>query len=62
MMPKKKMGRPLLPKGKVRDKIVALRLQPEERTAFEKAAQKRGLSLSDWIRQILNSALGHDNV
>jgi hypothetical protein len=26
------------------------------------AAKKKGLNLSDWIRQILNSALGHDRV
>jgi len=57
MVPKKKMGRPLLPKGKARDAIVALRLQPEERAAFEKAAKKKGLSLSDWIRETLKSAL-----
>lgn len=60
MVPKKKIGRPLLPKGQVRGEIVALRLQPEERAAFEKAAKKRGLSLSDWIRKILKAALGHD--
>jgi predicted HicB family RNase H-like nuclease len=62
MVPKKKMGRPVLPKGKVRDEIVALRLQPEERAAFQKAAKKRGLSLSNWIRETLKSGLGDGKV
>jgi len=58
-MPTKKprLGRPPLPKGEVREKITPIRLQENERTAFERAAQKAGLSLSEWIRQTLRSAI-----
>jgi predicted HicB family RNase H-like nuclease len=62
MAAKKKVGRPPFPKGKARGLIIALRLQPEERAAFDKAAKRRGLSLSDWIRKMLKAAIGHDIV
>jgi len=59
-MPTKKprIGRPPLPRHAVREKITPIRLQETERTAFEKAAQKAGLSLSEWIRQALRIAAG----
>ena len=53
---KPKLGRPPLPKGEVREKITPIRLQENERATFEKAAQKAGLSLSEWIRQSLRVA------
>lgn len=60
-MPTKKvqvrLGRPPLPKHEVREKITPIRLQENERTAFERAAQKAGLSLSEWIRQTLRLAI-----
>jgi predicted HicB family RNase H-like nuclease len=58
-MPAKKprLGRPPLPKGEVREKITPIRLQETERITFEKAAQKAGLSLSEWIRQTLRVAI-----
>lgn len=52
----KKMGRPVLPKGKAKGVITPIRFQPEERKRFEKAAKQAGLSLSEWIRQTLNEA------
>lgn len=58
-MPTKKsarIGRPPLPKHEVREKITPIRLQETERAKFEKAAQKAGLSLSEWIRQTLRAA------
>jgi predicted HicB family RNase H-like nuclease len=54
---KTKLGRPPLPKGEVRERITPIRLQEDERTRFEKAAQKAGLSLSEWIRQTLRMAI-----
>jgi predicted HicB family RNase H-like nuclease len=54
---KRKVGRPPLPKHEVREKITPIRLQENERAAFEKAAQKAGLSLSEWIRQTLRLAI-----
>lgn len=59
-MPKKevkKLGRPVLPKGKVKGLITPIRLQPSDRKRFEKAAKIAGLSLSQWIRQTLNEAI-----
>ena len=60
MAVKKKVGRPALPKNRARANITTLRVQPEERAAFDKAAKKRGLSLSDWIRKTLKSAIERD--
>ena len=54
---KPRIGRPPLPKHQVREKITPIRLQENERAAFEKAAQKAGLSLSEWIRQTLRLAV-----
>lgn len=54
---KPKLGRPPLPKSEVREKITPIRLQGHERAAFEKAAQKAGVSLSEWIRQTLRDAV-----
>lgn len=59
-MPKtkpKRLGRPPLPKGAVRAKITPIRLQDDERTAFEKAAGQQGLSLSEWMRKTLKESL-----
>ena len=53
---KRKAGRPSLPKGEVR-KVTPIRLQDNERAMFEQAAQKAGLSLSEWIRQTLRLAV-----
>jgi uncharacterized protein (DUF1778 family) len=54
---KKKMGRPALPKDRRRANITTLRLQPEERELYEKAASREGLTLSEWIRKTLKSAI-----
>lgn len=57
-MPKKpKMGRPKLPKGHAKGKIVPVRLNDEELKLFTKAADnsEHG-SLSAWIRHTLKEA------
>ncbi len=53
----KRLGRPPLPKGTVKEHITPIRLQDDDRTAFEKAAQREGLSLSEWIRKTLKESL-----
>lgn len=53
----KRLGRPPLPEGTVREKITPIRLQDDERTAYAKAARQEGLSLSQWIRKTLNESL-----
>ena len=57
-MPKaKKRGRPPLPKGHVKGKIVPVRLNDEELKLFTKAADKsEHESLSGWIRHTLRQA------
>lgn len=59
-MPKKevkKVGRPSLPKDKAKAVITPIRLQPDEKAQYEKAAKKAGLNLSEWIRQTLKEAI-----
>ena len=53
---KRSVGRPSLPKGEVK-KVTPIRLGDDERAAFEQAATKAGLTLSEWIRQTLNGAV-----
>lgn len=50
---KKKRGRHPYPEGKAQSKITPVRLTPGNYAAYKKAAEKEGLSLSEWIRNIL---------
>lgn len=57
-MPKpKKMGRPVLPKGEAKAKIMPVRLNPDDRKRIEKAAQTKGQTVSQWVRSTLMAAL-----
>lgn len=55
-MPKaKKIGRPKLPKGHAKGKIVPIRLNDDELKRFTKAANKsEHKTLSAWIRHALH--------
>jgi len=57
-MPKaKKMGRPKLPKGHAKGKIVPVRFNDEELKAMTKCANKsEHKTLSSWIRHELRKA------
>jgi hypothetical protein len=57
-MPKaKKIGRPKLPKGHAKGKIVPVRLNDEELKTFTKAANaSEHKTLSAWIRHTLKKA------
>jgi uncharacterized protein (DUF1778 family) len=57
-MPKaKKMGRPKLPKGHAKGVIVPVRVNPDDRKLFEKAAKaSEHKTLSAWIRHNLREA------
>ena len=47
-----------MPEGEALDSIIpATRCKADEREAFERAAKKEGLTLSEWIRQTLNKAV-----
>jgi uncharacterized protein (DUF1778 family) len=53
----KKMGRPKLPKGHAKGVIVPVRVNPEDRRLFEKAAKvSEYKTLSEWIRYVLRQA------
>jgi uncharacterized protein (DUF1778 family) len=62
-MPKaKKMGRPKLPKGHAKADIIPVRVNPEDRKLFEKAANaSEHETLSAWIRHTLKSAANGTN-
>lgn len=57
-MPKaKKIGRPKLPKGHAKGVIVPVRVNPDDRKLFEKAANaSEHKTLSAWIRHTLHKA------
>lgn len=57
-MPKaKKMGRPKLPKGHAKGVILPVRVNPDDRKLFEKAARaSEHKTLSGWIRHTLREA------
>jgi uncharacterized protein (DUF1778 family) len=58
-MPKKpKIGRPRLPKGEAKAKIVPVRFTADERKAVESAAKASNQKLSDFIRSTLRAAIG----
>lgn len=57
-MPKKpKVGRPKLPRGEAKGRIVPVRFRSEDLERMERAAKKAKLVLSEWIRSTLHAAL-----
>jgi hypothetical protein len=53
---KRKPGRPKLPKGEAKGKIVPVRFGAEELDRVMKASEKAGQSVSQWIRSTLSAA------
>ena len=53
----KKVGRPILPKGEAKAKIMPVRLNPDDRKRIEKAAKTKGQTVSQWVRSTLMAAL-----
>jgi predicted HicB family RNase H-like nuclease len=53
----RKPGRPKLPKGQAKGKIVPVRFAPEDLKAVEEAAKAKKQSLSEWIRSTLSAAI-----
>ena len=52
----KKRGRPSLPKGEVKAKIVPMRLHDADVKLFERAAKASKVTLSEWMRDTLRQA------
>ena len=53
----KKVGRPKLPKGEAKGKIVALRFSADDVKRVSAAAKAKKLSVSEWIRSTLEANL-----
>ena len=53
----KKVGRPKLPKGEAKGKLVALRLSDAEVKRVSAAAKASNQSVSQWIRSTLEANL-----
>lgn len=57
-MPKpKKVGRPILPKGEAKAKIMPIRLNLDDRKRIERAAKSKNQTVSEWVRGALMAAL-----
>ena len=54
----KKIGRPKLPKGDAKGRIVPIRFNPADLKRIESAAKSGRQTVSEWIRQTVNTALG----
>jgi hypothetical protein len=51
-------GRPAKPEGETLDAVIpAARCKSSEREAFEKASEKEGVTLTQWVRLVLNRAV-----
>jgi len=53
----RKPGRPKLPKGEAKGRIVPVRFNGDDLKAIMAAAKANKQSLSEWIRNTLNAAL-----
>jgi hypothetical protein len=54
----KKIGRPKLPKGDAKGRIVPIRFNPNDLKRIESAAKAGQKTVSEWVRQTINAALG----
>lgn len=53
----KKVGRPKLPKGEAKGRIVPVRFNADDLKAMEAAAKANKQSLSEWIRNTLKAGM-----
>ena len=58
-MPQKKpkMGRPKLPKGEAKGRIVPVRFRAEDLKAMEAAAKASNQTVSEWVRSTIHATL-----
>ena len=52
----KKLGRPFLPKGKVRNVLIAVKVSPAESAQIDNAAKRAKQEKPEWVRNTLLSA------
>lgn len=55
---RKKAGRPKLPKGSAKAGKVQVRLSPDEVRKVELMAKAARQTVSEWVRSLINTALG----
>jgi hypothetical protein len=54
----KKIGRPKLAESDAKGRIVPVRFKADDLEKIAKAARKRNLTVSEWIRSTLAAAIG----
>lgn len=54
---KAKMGRPKLPKGEAKGRIVPVRFRAEDLRAMEAAAKASDQTVSEWVRSTIHATL-----
>jgi hypothetical protein len=57
LKPKKKMGRPRLPSGETKGRVVPVRFNANDLKEIESAAKASQKTVSEWIRGTLAAAL-----
>jgi hypothetical protein len=58
----KKVGRPKLPKGHAKGRVLAMRLTDEEIKNITTAAKAKKQTVSEWMRSTLNAGLNTQSV
>lgn len=53
----RKVGRPKLPKGEAKGRIVPVRFANGDLRAIEAKAKQKGQTVSEWIRSTLSAAI-----
>jgi hypothetical protein len=53
------MGRPKLPKGEAKGRIVPVRFRHEDLKAIEAAARASSQTVSEWVRSTVHAAINH---
>jgi hypothetical protein len=54
---RKKAGRPKLPKGEAKGRIVPVRFKVEDLKAIEAAAKANNQTVSEWVRSTIHATL-----
>lgn len=54
---KPKIGRPKLPKGEAKGRIVPIRFNPQEIKRIEAAARASQKTVSEWVRSTISAAM-----
>jgi len=53
----KKPGRPKLPKGEAKGRIVPVRFKPDDLRAIEAAAKASNQTISEWVRSTIHATI-----